>query len=176
MLIPYIEEKAEKILNDFNISSAPIDVFSVAENLNVSVQAANLEDEVSGLYVLKGNASYIMFNETEGQPRQRFTVAHELGHFLLHSKDNNFFIDKFQTTLYRNAESSSGAKLKEREANAFAAALLMPKKLILEVVNGMGANNTEEDFVDKLSKIFNVSEQAMTIRLSNLGLLEFGLF
>jgi len=161
----YIEDKVENLLKEFSIHSAPIDPIKCAKNLGVVVQSVDLDSDVSGLFVTKDNVSYIMYNRSEQKVRQRFTIAHELGHFVLH-KDVSLFIDKTQRVLYRDSSSTTGEKLKEREANAFAAALLMPRTLIdMEVLN----IPNDKDIVEFLSKKFNVSELAMSFRLSNLG-------
>ncbi len=175
MLIKYIEERAEKLLKENNLFSAPIDLLKFAENLKVNVEAVYLEDDVSGFFVIKEKVPYIRYNSMEIEPRRRFTIAHELGHFILHSKDTSLFIDKVSKVMFRDSQSSTGEQLKEREANAFAAALLMPKDLIWEEASKLSEEH-KEDIVSELCKKFNVSEQAMGIRLANLGMLEFGLF
>lgn len=70
--------------------------------------------------------------------------------------------------MYRNNASSTGEVLIEREANAFAAAILMPKELIAQEINKLLDGDALE-IITKLSKKFGVSEQAMSFRLSNLG-------
>lgn len=77
--------------------------------------------------------------------------------------------------MYRNTQSSTGELLKEREANSFAAALLMPRNLILMAIDNL-TDDEQDDFVQSLARKFKVSESAMGVRLSNMGLLEFGLF
>ena len=103
----------------------------------------------------------------EDPKRQRFTIAHELGHLRLHSKDQPVFIDKAPKVMYRNNASATGEIHKEREANAFAAALLMPKDLIANVIENCKCGG--DDAVKYLAKEFKVSDQAMSFRLSNLG-------
>lgn len=71
----------------------------------------------------------IGFNPTESKTRQRFTIAHELGHFELHKQDSGLFVDKEFKMLFRDQNSSSGEIRKEQEANAFAAAILMPENI-----------------------------------------------
>jgi len=69
--------------------------------------------------------------------------------------------------MYRNNASATGEIHKEREANAFAAALLMPKDLVANVIEKFKFNGDE--MVKHLASEFNVSDQAMSFRLSNLG-------
>lgn len=95
-------------------------------------------------------------NRTFG--RRRFTLAHELGHFLMHEGD--FTDNGFETP------SSSI----EREANLFAKELLMPSHLVTQIYKGFKSLNIELDIVSELSWAFRVSKESMVIRLSELGL------
>jgi len=175
MLVPYIEERAESLLSKFNLLSTPIDVLKCADLLGINVQAAELEPEISGVFIKKENVPYIRYNSIEIPARQRFTIAHEIGHFLLHAKSNSLFIEKTEKIMYRNTQSSTGELLKEREANAFAAAFLMPRKLVKEAIAAL-PDYEHENIVHFLSLKFKVSEAAMAIRLSNMGMLEYGHF
>ena len=173
MIIKYIEEKTEKLLQELNVSYAPVDVYQCAKYLGVDVQPVSLKEDISGLFVIKDKMAYIRYNENEkNKQRQRFTIAHELGHFVLH-KNIPLFIDKGEKLMYRDTASTTGELQKEREANAFAASLLMPKFLIEKKILNIPQN---KNIVDYLAEKFNVSDQAMNFRLSNLGMLDFGLF
>jgi Zn-dependent peptidase ImmA (M78 family) len=176
MIIPFIEQKAEKLLKESQLMSAPVDVFKCAEFSKVDVQPVVFDDDtISGLFVIKDKLAFIRYNQNDNELRQRFTVAHELGHFFLHSKETPLFLDTTEKVMYRNIESSTGDKAKEREANAFAAALLMPKMMIISEASKWN-EDPSKDIVAELANQFKVSQQAMNFRLLNLGLLEFGLF
>ncbi len=174
MILRYIEEKAEKILLDATCFRAPIDISCITQSLGIKLNEIDLDDEISGLFVVKDKVAHIGYNKFHHEHRRRFTIAHEIGHCLLHSKETPLFVDKGEKVMYRNLDSASGEHQKEREANAFAAALLMPKKLLLQEIHAFENNglNLTEYLVEK----FNVSERAMTIRLTNLGLIEHGFF
>jgi len=92
-------------------------------------------------------------NANTSSTRKRFTIAHEIAHFLLH-KD---FLGEgvLDDTFYRS-EHLSGAQ--ETEANKFAADILMPYHLLQ--TTGRNVEN-----LDELAKKFGVSTQAMSIRL-----------
>lgn len=176
MVTPHIEELAERILKETNCFSVPVDVMQCAKTKGIDVKAIdNLEDGISGFFVIKDKNFHIGYNNSHPETRRRFTIAHELGHFLLHSKEIPLFVDKAERSLYRNLESSSGEVQKEREANSFAAALLMPKSLLKKEIN-----NCNLELVDSITKYlatkFKVSENAMAFRLTNLELLDFGLY
>ena len=173
MNIEQIENQAETILKNNNCSTVPVNIKGLAINLGIKLEEIDFDDDISGLFVIKKNQPYICYNSTQSESRIRFTIAHELGHFILHSKNTPLFIDKKKKILFRDINSSTGEVLIEREANAFAAALLMPKALIENEVDSMLAN--EEDTIQYLADKFSVSTQAMSFRLSNLGY-DFGMF
>ena len=171
MIFKYIEEKSISVLEENNLLNLPINVNKLAKKLGVGVEPSDFNDEVSGLFVIKDDKPFIAYNINQSKKRRRFTIAHELGHFILHSKNKSLFVDKNKSVMYRNSESSTGELLKEREANAFAAALLMPIPLILSEIEGLDG----DDIIERLASKFNVSTQAMSFRLSNLGY-DFGMF
>jgi Zn-dependent peptidase ImmA (M78 family) len=175
MILQHIEEMAEKILKESGCLEAPVNVKKCLNAHDIKLQEIELEDEVSGFFIIKDKKPHIGVNKRQTEKRRRFTMAHELGHFILHSKETPLFVDKTERALYRNLESSTGEIVKEREANSFAAALLMPRRLLkLEIDNC----DTESvgSITEYLAKKFNVSEKAMEHRLTNLGLLDYGLF
>lgn len=172
MNVDIIEKQAEKILKENNCFAVPINVEGLVVNIGVKLDKVEFDDDVSGLFVLKNNKPFILYNATQSRNRTRFTIAHELGHYILHSKDRPLFIDK-KKVLYRDNNSSTGEVLMEREANAFAASLLMPRNLIQNELDKMVSQ--EEDVIQYLADEFQVSTQAMSFRLSNLGY-NFGMF
>ncbi len=174
MILKYIEEITEQLIKNNNIISTPIDPIEISKILGVNVQPAVLESDISGLFVIKDNMAYIRYNKNEkNKKRNRFTIAHELGHFVLH-KNIPLIIEKSnkERALYRDNLSTTGEEKREREANAFAASLLMPKFLIEKEISDLPE---KKDIVPRLANKFNVSDDAMTFRLINLGLLEYGL-
>jgi Zn-dependent peptidase ImmA (M78 family) len=104
--------------------------------------------------------------------RQRFTIAHEIGHYVMHVKNSThsrLFIDRY--VAFRDDESSAGNDWQEVEANAFGAALLMPALLVREEIKKRKLDLDDEDDLSTLAKQFHVSPSAMSYRLVNLGLL-----
>jgi len=141
----------------------PVDVEGLALALGISVNTPFLPDNVSGMIRKRGDDDYeISVNATHPESRQRFTIAHELGHFVLHRSlmgDGN--VDNYA---YRSDGSVKNNRIgppQEEEANQFAANLLMPmegiKKFRSRAKGDMGA----------LARIFKVSEGALKIRLRN---------
>lgn len=168
MLYRHIEEKADEVLKNENFYTPGFDIIKFIKKLNIEVIPKKFSDDISGFLAINNGKVVISFNENEGNERKRFTLAHELGHFFLHSKNQPLFIDKSPKIMYRNNASSTGEVLIEREANAFAAALLMPQKLIIQEIDKLQENDASK-IIYKLAGKFKVSEQAMSFRLSNLG-------
>ena len=164
-----VEPKANELLKRFQIDSAPINVFKIAENLGIKVNFDNLDSDTSGVMLHKKNKTSVAINSSHHINRQRFTLAHEIGHYLLHlsdHEDEKIFIDK---RFFRNSESSKGSTKLEIEANAFAASLLMPKKLIKESIQNPVISDMD---IFRLAHQYEVSEQAMTLRLVKLEIIE----
>lgn len=158
-----LERRAWKLLRELEIESEPVDVFVIAERLGARIQYENVDEELSGaLYRDDGNGPVIGVNARHHPNRQRFTVAHEIGHLLLH--DEPVFVDR---VFRRDKVSSEAVDPLEIEANGFAAALLMPKEFVVRRTNGSGPFRSEA--VDRLASDFGVSSQAMTFRLERLG-------
>ena len=111
----------------------------------------------------------IGYNRSHVPVRQRFTIAHEIGHYVLHRKSGDLFIDRHHKVFARDKSSSRGEDEKEVEANAFAAALLMPEELVEEELDRIGFDLGDEADVRELANKFNVSTQSMLFRLTNLG-------
>lgn len=134
------------------------------------------EGEISGMLLRAEGENFIFVNASHNQVRQRFTIAHEIGHLLLHkTPSGKAWID----VNLRGSASSAGTEVQEIEANAFAAALLMPEQEIrlrweLLVPDGreltVPFGEQEVERVRGLAKVFEVSVDAMTYRLLNLGL------
>lgn len=115
----------------------------------------------------------MVVNEEHHRHRQRFTIAHEIGHHRLHDADA--YLDGTATLRLRDATSATGTDREEREANAFAAALLMPADWVhdhfMDIVTARRLVD-EDTIVARLAHQFDVSEQAMRFRLVNLGLMD----
>lgn len=162
-----IEEKAAQILRQAKLSGGVDDLRKLAESFGVEVKYSDPEaDEISGM-LIRSETPTILINETHPEQRQRFTLAHELGHYFLHEGEE-MFIDGDKTGyMFRTKNDKSW---KETEANAFAAALLMPKTLIGDAVREQVKNGVQgEKIIEALADNFAVSKQAMSYRLLNLG-------
>jgi len=158
---------AQKLLKRFG-ATVPVDVYTMAQELGVAVVEESLDDSVSGFLVVKNDKGIIAVNKNHHTNRRRFSIAHELGHFVLHRKQAKLFVTN---VYYRNGSSEKGVDPKEIQANAFAAALLMPENTLRELVGETAIDLSDEERVKSLAAKFEVSLQAMSVRLSSLNLI-----
>lgn len=166
--------KARELLARSGVKAAPVPVERIATELGAEITRASAEDDLSGFLLRDAtiNRKVIGVNATHSHTRQRFTIAHEIGHLVLHSsepihvdKAGSFRIER------RNSKSSRGDEPREIEANAFAAELLMPAELLRSDIEGGDESVTLGDDSDiaRLAEKYQVSTTAMTFRLANLG-------
>ncbi len=178
-----IEYKATALLAAAGALRAPVDLTKVASHLGAEVRQETFEDMVSGVLLIKDEQRHVMVNRTHHPNRQRFSVAHELGHLVLHHNEGDrLFIDthlrmyqrvgKPSSSFYQQPGSSTTPH-EERQANQFASALLMPRELLIQATKDRDL--WDELDVSALASEFGVSEQAMAIRLRDLEVLDSAL-
>lgn len=163
----------------FNIS-APIDIDAIASMLGIDVVYDNslVGKDIVGKIEFNDNKPVISVNPAENnyEPRRRFTLAHEIGHYCLHSSPPKSFLD---TKKCMNRNESYWDKY-ESESNSFAAQLLMPKTLIIkrgkEIASELLKDSKDSkiprsEFVAQMSNAFKISNPSMEYRLKNIGIL-----
>jgi Zn-dependent peptidase ImmA (M78 family) len=169
MTMPTAEQQAATLLIENNVRRAPVPVDAIARSLGVDVRYAPTTDDVSGALVRDGKSAVIAVNSAQHENRQRFTIAHEIGHFILHKRTEKHFDEDFRID-YRNSVSSEATQRDEIEANAFAAALLMPESFLKRDFLRMGTDEIDADHAMRtLAVRYKVSRRAMELRLLNLG-------
>ncbi|MFC5471047.1 ImmA/IrrE family metallo-endopeptidase [Cohnella suwonensis] len=168
---PDPEGKATKELNKYDLMhDYPINPLIITKGEGVKVIEHNFNgNDISGIISKQDDNVTIYINRNEPPARQKFTIAHELGHLFLHMTDEDGnFLDN-SVSLYRTNNSTmplpAEVANREAEANRFAAALLMPKDAI--EFEWLFADSVEE-----MAKTFEVSEIAMKIRLKSLGIIK----
>lgn len=154
-------EKADNIIEMFFIDEAPIDVFGIAEKLGFIVDKVDLPNEIPAKIEAHEDIKVIFINKNHSLTRQRFSVGHELGHYL--SGHENFNIET-RIGVVDDKKYLNPQYQQEYEADDFAAELLMPKKILK--IDVLENKLTLQELVEK----YEVSEQAMTIQLVNLKL------
>jgi Zn-dependent peptidase ImmA (M78 family) len=157
------------LLGNAGVVEAPVPVERIARDLGVIVRYQPFAGQLSGMIVPAGETCVIGVNSLEAPVRQRFTLAHELGHFHLHPEKE--FVDRSFATRFRNERSSAGVDTEEIQANRFAAELLMPIDFLHADIADEEIDVADADeLIERLAKRYQVSKQAMTIRLTTLGL------
>lgn len=167
-----IERLALDVRHRTSLAGPPVDVFGIALALGMRVEPTRLDNDASGLLVIEGGSAVIGYNVDHSPVRQRFTVAHEIGHKVLHHDRSDLFIDTEDfLAVYRRDNSRSRDNKQERDANTFAGALLMPRDMLDEMVNDPTYKVGLFDDTDwqELAKRFEVSTQALIIRMTKLG-------
>lgn len=147
----------------------PIEAIVASQGLFI-VQSSNSSSDISGFITYENSRTIIGVNSAHSETRQRFTIAHELGHYLLHPHSNQVHVDKRFHAQFRDSLSSKGTDKQEREANLFAAEILMPRFLLQNDLSLVSSFDLlEEETVRHLAKKYKVSYQSMLLRLTNLG-------
>lgn len=166
-----IKETATRLLDEANVSSPPVVLGVILEKQGASLTSAPTDEHVSGFLLRHpGEAPVIGFNSALPVVRQRFIVAHELGHLLLHGK-TGLHVDRSLVRL--EGEKANVPDEDEIEANRFAAELLMPEEWIREDARLIGRMAVDDDpLIGHLAQKYRVSKQAMTIRLTSIGLIQ----
>ncbi len=167
---PKVERRASSLLAEHRITEPGFDVVALAHLCGATVEMVNLGEDASGVLVRDGHNAIIGVNWAHHPNRQRFTIAHELGHFILHPGAT--FIDKTVAVRFRDQQSGSGTDEEEKEANGFAAALLMPEGWLRRDLEDGAFKAEDEEALSSLADRYGVSTLAMSFRLQNLELIE----
>lgn len=161
--------RVKTLLEEYGIAGAPIPVERIAESLGAEIRRSVLDDSLSGMIYLRGQKPIIGVNSMHHQNRQRFTIAHETAHLILHKDQivDHVHVDRRFPVLMRDAKSATGIERIEIEANRFAAELLMPTFLLLRALKTRGFDIDDEEPLRRLARHFRVSTQALQYRISN---------
>lgn len=167
-----VEQRAKDLLERHGATAPPVDVTALAKAEGASIEVQDLGLSVSGLVVRGADGRVVIgVNSSHHPNRQRFTVAHEIGHFLLHGDSATVFVDD-KMVHFRDDTQTPRADPREMEANAFAAALLMPDDWLRRDLRDRKIDLSDDSAVRSLAARYEVSQQALTFRLINLNLVE----
>lgn len=149
--------KAKELIRDNFVIEPPVDVYEIAQNSGLRIVEEPFPDDisdVSGFIDLSDDKAVMYINANDAPNRRKFTVAHELGHWILHREQIK--ADPQKTVLLRMALGVANQDPFEKEANAFAAELLVPMELF----------QTEENdkSVAELAELFQVSSDVIGFR------------
>ena len=139
----------------------PVDPYEIASAMGIPVVRTRLGSNESGFLLCDGPSAAIYVNDTFPPNRNRFTVAHELGHYVKARETHSPPKGDARQHKKRDELAAAGTNVEEIYANRFAAALLMPRKEVMKLLK-LGLSTSE------LASRFRVSEAAMENRLKNL--------
>lgn len=165
--------KAKAICEKYDVKTYPVNIVSICENEGITVFEEYLPEEVSGFIVIQeenfmnyGTGHVIVVNRLDSARRRRFTIAHELAHFLLHKTEESPLF------AHRDAGQNGGI---ETEANFCASNVLMPENLVKQVVKQVYRkyNGYPPSYIitEEVADAFVVSKPAVEVRLNQLGII-----
>lgn len=171
MLKKEVIEKAKAFCEKHKVNTYPVKIIDLCSQYGFSVFKNDLKKETSGYIIAQdkpidkiGLSKIIVVNAKDSMERQRFTVAHELAHFILHHNGK---------TLYAHRDDGQAGGI-ENEADEFAANVLMPENLVKEALSYLvDESNRFLPFfmkVDFIANQFAVSKAAAQVRLEQLGI------
>jgi len=162
--------KAEELAINFGVRSAPVPVDKIAKFLGAILRFSPLDEELSGMIHIKDNIPIIGVNSLHHPHRQRFTIAHEIGHLVLHRHliTASVHVDKAFPVLMRGIKSTLGTDTIEIDANAFASRLLIPTFLLDQVMGTEPVDIDDDSPMESLAKRFRVSRKMVEFRLALL--------
>ena len=169
VLINEIINKVNELRGQYSLKTIPVDLDIILKKEKIEVVEKNfteyehkVDKQISGMLYIDGETKLIFVNERDNKERQKFTVAHELGHYFLHGGK------KADSEVFVSFRGDSNPR--ETDANRFAAELLLPDNKVKEEYK-LVMFPTASYLADK----FYVSRQAMSIKLDQMGLSYIGL-
>lgn len=148
---------ARRLFKYIPMDNPPVKLVPILEKFNVSLYFDDFE-EIDGITMKSPKLSIIVVNRNLSIPRQRFTIAHELGHIVMPHRSD----------FYVCSSKRCKNKLMERDANRFAAEILMPQPMVAELWKKYESN--KENRIEAIAKIMKISTSALRIRIRELGL------
>ncbi len=173
----FIEDAINMILSENGIKQLPINAFDIARKLGFVIKVVSFRDDsISGIlwdgaepFPALGAAyqRVILLNGNESAERQLFTVAHEIGHFMLHCNDDTNFYERYITNKCKDETIPDEQKDMEDKADFFAANLLLPTEILLRYIQTNGLNSTTE-IINSVSADFCVEKETIRRRLEEI--------
>jgi Zn-dependent peptidase ImmA (M78 family) len=159
------EALADAIIEHFSDMEMPVPLKRIAEAVGITEIIGRDTDSFEGVLVTTAakSAGSIAYNEKSGRERRRYTIAHELGHFLLPFHGAGAQCAKADLGVFKTSDLNCAT---EAEANRFAASLLMPQKFFARDIRQSGAPEIEH--ILKLAKRYETSKEAAARRYTDL--------
>lgn len=170
-----IADESNKVLGLLNYQSGEVDILELAKELGFQVGIAPLIDEEDGFIIVDDSTSSIQrltglktdkiigVNSERNIQTKRFIIAHELGHYCLHYKE------EVSDGMYAHRENRKGKNENENDADFFAACLLMPEKAFGKKYKELKDKGLlEDEIVILLANHFNVPKESATRRVAEV--------
>jgi len=153
----YYRSKAEELVRQVGFHDPPVDVRAVAGKLDLEIMELSLPSWFFGVLMKVEGDPYIVVNKMMPEHRKNFTIAHEIGHYVLHDDELCYMKNSKRSYFHR-------------EADIFAAELCMPTYMVRK--------EAQKWFNDHryLARLFGMSEIAMVRKMQEMGLLRDGHF
>ena len=165
------KKRAIELLREARVKRPPVPVEKLADLMKAKIRYEPFAGKLYGMVHRNSDGTAVIgVNSIDAPNRQRFTIAHEIGHLLLH-KDEQLHVDEKSPIGLRNERSSTATDDREIEANWCAAELLMPVEFLREDLERLPDDIEADEAVTRLAQRYKVSEQAMTVRLTALKVL-----
>jgi transcriptional regulator with XRE-family HTH domain len=159
-----IEDNLFEIFSNVKVVTPPVGIEGIAQNCGVTVQYAPTKSAISGLLMNDNGRVVIGVNSSHMAERQRFTIAHELGHLALH-ETNDFRLERNFTGEVKKPSGTAVAAPAEKEANEFAYRLLMPISMLADDLRNKPVDIEDSEKMRFLAERYKVSLPAVTYRL-----------
>lgn len=147
--------EAEKVLRENFMDSPPIIIHELVKNYGLTVFKAAFDDKKIAGYI-DFDKQWIVVNKEDAAERQNFSIAHELGHWIMHP--NEVKVDQNDIRIVYRRPMGGETEPLEIEANAFAAYLLVPEEMLKQ-------HQEKSDL--ELAQLFNVSQLLIGFRRMN---------
>lgn len=160
----------EQLLEKCEINEPPVDVEKIARSINIVVVKRSYKDKgpLSAMLVRNNKKVIIGINISHNIQKQRFSIAHELGHFFLHEGEE-LFVDKDYVANFRHYKTNPKIYFQEKEANYFAGCLLIPDRFLLNDLKLYNLDSLKQKTFEEVAKDlhtkYDVSLIAMQLRI-----------
>lgn len=194
-LVSKSKELSRDVVNALTQRNKNFDIYDIIHNLegfiesfDIKVFYSNMEgfdipSQISG-YSIVNSKGYpeIVINANDSLARQRFTMAHEFGHIIMHwdwlkNQSEGLDKDKYEILFRKNGFNNDYRDLKEVQANEFAAELLLPHGLLSQVIGNIEDLKSNPILFNEMKKrvavAFNVSESFTNVQLLKIVQGEF---
>jgi len=159
-----IQREVDRLLVQYDVKHPPVDIEKIAKDAGAVISYEEMKDELCGFF-LPGKREFVIgVNSSHPRTRRRFTIAHELGHAILHQFDEVHIDRSFK---FRSPVSAKAVDIEEIEANTFAAWILMPERFLQSEIRNFGVDLEDTSRIQALSDAYQVSQQSMSFRLLN---------